>query len=251
MIRQQAIEAQLALRERPANDAPVMKQRWDRLLFLHWQADAEELARHLPPGLALDLFDGKAWIAVVPFYMRRVRPVGLPSLPWLSNFLELNVRTYVVDENGRPGVWFFSLDTDRWIARTIARSFFKLPYFWASMAAGESADAWTDYRVKRRGQSEIASYRYRGSGEARLAEEGSFEFFLLERYLLYAWDRRRQRLLRGRVWHEPYRFRDAEVSQWSAAPIAWDTLSLPVGEAHHQCFVDRVDVDAFAVEKVD
>ncbi len=121
------VAAQLALQQRPQNRRPVMKQRWDRLLFLHWQADGDELQKRLPPGLKIDLFKGKAYIGVVPFLMRKIRPVYSPWVPWLSNFLELNVRTYVVDENGTPGVWFFSLDTDRWIARTVARRFFQLP----------------------------------------------------------------------------------------------------------------------------
>ncbi len=256
----QKIAAQLALRDRPGDRRPVMKQRWDKLLFLHWQVDAAELSQRLPPGLSVDLHSDRAWLGVVPFLMRKIRPAGGPSLPWISNFLELNVRTYVVDENGTPGVWFFSLDTDRWLARTVARQFFKLPYFWAKMSAPIGADGWVDYRTLRReamsapidesAATATAEYRYRGAGEDRLAAQGSLEFFLLERYLLFAWDSDRERLLSGRVWHQPYRFRDAELSQWSAAPIAWDGLTMPSGEPEHQCFVERVEVDAYAVEQV-
>ena len=251
------VEAQAALQQRPPNRWPVLKQRWDRLLFLHWEADSEELQKQLPPGLFIDQFEGKAYIAVVPFLMRNIRPVGVPAVPWLSHFLELNVRTYVVDEQGIPGVWFFSLDTDRWIARTVARRFFRLPYFWAGMRAREERGDWLSYRTVRREKSELselnseaAQYRYRGVGEVSVAEPGSLEFFLLERYVLYAWHQRRRQLLSGRVWHEPYRFRAAEVTAFSAAPIAWDGLPLPTGDPVHQCYSERVEVDAFAVEAV-
>ena len=249
--------AQLALQQRPQGRRPVMKQRWDRLLFLHWEADAVELQKRLPPGLTIDCFEGKAYIAVVPFLMRNIRPVYLPSMPWLSNFLELNVRTYVVDEHGTPGVWFFSLDTDRRIARTLARRFFQLPYFSAEMRATAAEDGWLDYRTVRREASELAplsseaaEYRYRGVGDAQLAEPGSLEFFLLERYVLFAWHERGEQLLSGRVWHEPYRYQIAEVEQWSVAPIGWDGLTVPKGGAVHQCYSERVEVDAYAVEQV-
>lgn len=250
----QKIDAQLALCARPCDRRPVMKQRWDKLLFLHWQVDADELAQGLPPGLSVDLHQGRAWLGVVPFFMRKIRPAGCPSLAWISNFLELNVRTYVVDQNGAPGVWFFSLDTDRWLARTVARQFFKLPYFWAKMSASIEPGGWIDYRSLRREamhdhrDESAAEYRYRGIGEDRLAAPGSLEFFLLERYLLFAWDADRERLLSGRVWHEPYRFRKVELSRWSTAPVAWDGLTMPNGSPEHQCYVERVEVDAFAVE---
>lgn len=251
------LETQIALQRRPEGRRAVMKQRWDRLLFLHWEADADELQGRLPPGLTMDRFDGNAYLAVVPFLMRKIRPVGLPSVPWLSNFLELNVRTYVVDQQGTPGVWFFSLDTDRWIARTIARRFFQLPYFLANMQATRDGDEWLDYRTVRTEQSKMAppisaaaQYRYRGVGKADLAEPGTLDFFLLERYVLFAWHQRRKQLLSGRVWHEPYRYQRAEVERWSAAPIRWDGLTVPTNEPTHQCYCSRVEVDAFAVEKV-
>ena len=250
-----SVAAQLTLRDRPCDRRPVMQQRWDKLLFLHWPVDAGEIVQRLPPGLSVDVHQGQAWLGVVPFFMRRIRPAGGPSLPWLSNFLELNVRTYVIDANGTPGVWFFSLDTDRWLARTVARQFFKLPYFWAKMSATLNADDWIDYRTLRReamvGHFDAAEYHYRGVGEDRLAAPGSLEFFLLERYLLFARDADREHLLSGRVWHEPYRFRDTELSRWSAAPIAWDGMTIPAGAPQHQCYVERVEVDAFAVERVE
>lgn len=99
--------------------------------------------------------------------------------------------------------------------------------------------------------SDAAEFRYRGKGDAQVADPGSLEFFLLERYVLFAWHERRKQLLSGRVWHKPYSFREAEVERLSAAPIGWDELTMPQGDPVHQCYVDRVEVDAFAVEELE
>ena len=239
--------ARLAPRERPAG-SPVLYQSWQQLLFLHWSVDPEELSQHLPEGVHLDTYEGKAWLGIVPFFMRNVRPRFLPPVPGLSNFLELNVRTYAFDDDGVPGVWFFSLDANNRLACAIARARFHLPYRDARMSA--KSDEWLHYSTERHGESEAAYYRYRGKGTSRLAEPGSFEFFLLERYVLFAHDKKRGSLWRGRVHHEPYEYCDAEVEDFSVAPIAWDGLSVPAGPAEHACLSSGVDVSVFALEPV-
>ena len=94
------------MRSYPEGELPVMYQRWEKLLFLHWEMDPEVIQSTLPSGLYVDNYEGKAYVGIVPFYMRGIRPRGFPAIPYLSNFLECNVRTYVHDENGVPGVWF-------------------------------------------------------------------------------------------------------------------------------------------------
>src|SRR4029078_3618766 len=79
---------------RPAARA-VMKQRWSRLLFLHWPIPAEEVRPLLPRGLTLDTYAGQGWVGLVPFVVSGARPVYLPPVPGLSRFVEVNVRTYV------------------------------------------------------------------------------------------------------------------------------------------------------------
>ncbi len=101
MGRISTLAGRLALRELP-DAAPVGRQRWKDLLFLHWQVPVEAVQARLPEGLTLDVHEGAAWLGVVPFFMQRIRPVYLPPVPWLSWFLELNVRTYVHDREGRP-----------------------------------------------------------------------------------------------------------------------------------------------------
>ena len=111
----------------PMPDRPwVMTQTWHDLLFAHWPIDPHEMRPKVPPEFELDLFGGMAWIGIVPFYMTNVAPRGIPSLPWVSEFPELNVRTYVHRGGRDPGVWFFSLDATSLLAvaevgRTVGR----------------------------------------------------------------------------------------------------------------------------------
>ena len=116
--------------------------------------------------------------------MRSVRPRLLPAVPGISNFLELNVRTYVFDESGVPGVWFFSLDASSRLACMVARSRFHLPYREAIMTA--TRGEWTDYTARRQGEQSCAHFRYRGTGPESVAQPSTLEFFLLERYVLYS-----------------------------------------------------------------
>ena len=121
------MEERLLVRGRPKTK-PVLQMQWKELLFLHWSWDAREIQATLPTGLFADTFDGKAWLAIVPFFMRKVHPMVLPCLPWLSNFLELNVRTYVHDGAGVPGVWFYSLVCNQPLVVELARRWYHLNY---------------------------------------------------------------------------------------------------------------------------
>ena len=121
----------LAMRERPTG-TPLLRQQWSELLFLHWPVPAELVQPHLPPRLQIDIHDGMAWLAVVPFEMSKVRTRFTPPVPGADVFLELNVRTYV-HLDGVPGVWFFSLDATNALAVWVARTFFNLPYLRADM----------------------------------------------------------------------------------------------------------------------
>ena len=110
----------------------VMKQEWRRLTFLHWSYDPEVVQRLMPEGLTVETYDGKAWVALVPFEMM-AKPTRGPELPWASHFWETNVRTYVTGPDGRMGVWFLSLDASRFGAMAAARIAYSLPYFWSRM----------------------------------------------------------------------------------------------------------------------
>lgn len=113
-------------------ERPVMRQRWERLSFLHWSYDPVVVQSLLPEGLLVEPFDGGAWVGLVPFFMR-VATSGGHRMPWVPDFCETNVRTYVRDDPGRPGIWFLSLDAARLGAVITARATCRLPYFWSAM----------------------------------------------------------------------------------------------------------------------
>ncbi len=172
----------------------IMTQSWHDLLFAHWQVDPARLATLIPPPLQLDLFRGEAWIGVVPFRMEHVSPRGLPALPWLSAFPELNVRTYV-RVGDRPGVFFFSLDATNPIVVRVARRVFHLPYYRASIDVRAGSDHVARYHSRRTdARSPVSSAEflgaYRPMGPVFRAVEGTREYFLTERYCLYSIDRR-------------------------------------------------------------
>jgi len=189
----------------------VMAQSWHDLLFAHWPVDSALLRPLLPPQLQIDTFEGQAWLGVVPFRMTGVRLRGTPPLPWLSAFPELNVRTYVTC-GGKPGVWFFSLDAGNSLAVAIARAWFHLPYFRARMSCAKR-DGWIHYqseRMHRGAPSGLLAGRYHPVGEIFSARRETLEYFLTERYCLYAADRR-GRIIRGEIHHPPWPLQEAEA----------------------------------------
>lgn len=191
-------------------------QSWQRLTFMHWRVPVDEMQNLLPAPLTVDSFDGSAWIGLVPFSMERIRPWWSPAVPGVSWFLETNVRTYVRHPDGQTGVWFFSLEANSALAVWIARQFWNLPYYRAALTldrvVAESVEQ-TDYTGVRR-NSEGTRYRLSvrvPKGEVQKeAPTGTLEHFLVERYLLFARDRK-GRLFTGRVHHVPYRICTAEV----------------------------------------
>jgi len=235
------LESRLAVREQPFR-AHVMLQRWEKLAFLHWRWDAAEIQRTLPPGLFVDTFQGDAWLAIVPFYMRAIRPRFCPPVPGISDFLELNVRTYVHDERGRAGVWFYSLDCDQPLAVWAARKFFHLPYQHARMQAPFS-DGWIDYTCHRRGVASESRFCYRLERETHAAESGSLEFFLAERYLLFS---RTPRGLRcGQVYHTPYPLAEAKLEAWDVNPLLQAGFADPQRPPDHVIGSPGVDVRVY------
>ena len=203
------------LKHRTAPARPfVMHQRWEQLLFLHWHIDPAEIQKTLPAGLHVDTHEGRAWIAIVPFFMCGVRPRYAPAMPRLSNFLEANVRTYVHDDHGRSGVWFYSLDCNLPLAVWAARTFFGLPYQHACMSDHCEDDGTTRYITQRQGDSHSSQFLYRLDSVPRLAQPGSLDFFLAERYLLFSNTARG--LLVGQVNHVPYPLVEAHVLDWDA-----------------------------------
>jgi uncharacterized protein len=206
----------------------IMFQSWHDLLFAHWPIPADTMRGLLPPELVLDTFGGEAWVGLVPFRMIGVRPRGCPAVPGLSAFLEFNVRTYVKSSNPanpKPGVYFFSLDAANPLAVALARFTYKLPYFRANMSLSEKG-AMIDYKSLRthRGAPAAAfSGKYHPVGDVIVAEPGSIEHWLVERYSLYTVFKNQVYI--GEIHHRPWPLQPAfleikENTMASASRIA-------------------------------
>lgn len=192
-----------------------MAQRWHDLLFAHWPVAPDLLRSLVPAALDLDTFEGRAWVGVVPFRMSGVRPRFLPSVPWLSAFLELNVRTYVCAEDAgvpKPGVFFWSLDAANPIAVAIARQWYRLPYYRARMSLSYTGDEMRYHSQRTHRDAPAAEFhaRYRPAGPVFQAAKGSLEHWLTERYCLYA-QARDGRIYRGDIHHPPWPLQTAEA----------------------------------------
>jgi uncharacterized protein len=270
----------LAAREPPVNRRQWMHHTWRDLLFLHWRFDPDVIQRTLAPGLTVDTFDGSAWVGIVPFQMRNIRPVFCPPLPGVSNFLELNVRTYAYDALGRPGVWFYSLDANCWPAVIGARWSYRLPYHWARMSfRREESTGRIHYTSRRRavntflpppvlgggpgrgantswpasshqqpttGAAPATEFEYAPRGVATSSHDPeSLPFFLIERYFLFAF--RNGRLFAGHVHHRPYEVSEADVPRWDTHMLSLNELPIPDRAPEHVAYSAAVDVRVFGL----
>ena len=188
-----------------------MVQRWHDLLFAHWRCPVNALRPLIPARLEIDTYDGDAWIGVIPFYMSGVRMRGVPPVPTAHAFAEINVRTYVTLD-GRPGVWFFSLDCASTLAVIGARVGIRLPYFRAAMRMARQDDtiAYQSRRWSIAGPPAAFSAKYRGVGAAATALPGTLDHFLAERYSLYTSDGKR--VWRGDIVHPPWSLHRADAT---------------------------------------
>jgi uncharacterized protein YqjF (DUF2071 family) len=219
---------EVAHRPWPMPSSPwVMTQTWHDLLFAHWPVDQEQIRRKVPGALELDVRDGTAWVGIVPFRMTNVAPRAIPTLPWVSAFPELNVRTYVRVAD-KPGVYFFSLDAGSAIAVGVARTLLNLPYYSASMDVSVEDDG-VRYRSERSDTPDSSARfaaTYRPVGEPFRAESGSLEHFLTERYCLYTVDDA-GRPHRLDIHHRPWPLQQAAAMFERNTMAAANGISLP------------------------
>jgi hypothetical protein len=200
---------------------------WEELTFIHWQFDPSVVQRLLPPGLTVETFNDAAWVGLVPFFLR----VGLPrapSVPWLSRFAETNVRTYARGEDGTSGVWFFSLDAARLGAVVVARSTYRLPYFWSKMNI-ERTGSTISYHCVRRWP------RPRGTSAATIAicqryeadELTELDHFLTARWALFSAPR--SGLHQARASHDPWPLQRASIVDLDDTLVTAAGLPSPQG----------------------
>lgn len=243
------IRQTLTIRERDHRPWPLprrpwlMGQTWINLLFAHWRVPEESLRRYVPDQLALDRFDGETWLGVTPFEVAALRFGFAPPLPGLSRFRELNVRTYVrVD--GKPGIFFFSLDAASELAVSGARRFYKLPYFKAEMSIRRVGNeiAFTSARL---GQGVHFTARY--APAALEAAPGDLADFLIERYCLYTVDHA-SRVWRAEIHHPRWPLQSAEAELKFGGLLAEGLAVDPKAALLH--YSRRQDVLVWRLERV-
>ena len=237
-----------------------MRQKWRDLLFLHWAVSPQAIRPLVPPQLELDLFEGTAYIGLVPFTMTGVRPVGLPPVWGLSSFHETNLRTYVRLGDRDPGVWFFNLEAANSIAVRLARALFHLPYHRARMflererRGNQETHRPCDDRLRRRATvaRPVACLIHHSRDTRRTIpispQPGTLEHFLIERYILYAAGN--NRLFQGQVHHTPYPIQSAAASLFRREPPGYAGISNRPDSPPLTHFSKGVDVEVFPIHEV-
>jgi len=230
----------------PLPDGPwIMAQTWHDLLFAHWPAAPDRVRHLVPRELPLDTFHDAAWVAIAPFHMSGIRALGMPPIPGFSRFPELNVRTYV-KLDGKPGVYFFSLDVTNRAAVWAARTFYHLPYYLANMQVKVSGDK-VDYFSQRLSSAAELRIKYWPTSPVRRRERGSIEHWLTERYCLYTIAH--NKVFRAEIHHVQWPLQDAaaQIENHSMAFAAG--ISLPASKPLLH-FSKRLDVLVWPLRQV-
>lgn len=225
-------------------DQPLMYQTWRNLLFAHWSYDASLLQSLLPKGLHLDTFEGKAYIGVVPFFMQDVKPTFFHTMLPGFDFPELNVRTYVYNDKGIPGIWFLSLEASNWLAVQVAKSYFHLPYHHSQFdIATDPFSPRVDYTCQRKKQV-ATHFIYSPHTNLGSALPDTLDFFLVERYILFTMDSKGQ-LMMGRVHHVPYVLWDVHLESFDENALFWNQLPRTGRHPDRVVMSKEADVDIF------
>jgi hypothetical protein len=227
----------------------VLRQRWSDLAYFHWRYEPEVVQRLLPDGVRVDTFDGSAWVGLIPFETQGVQLGPTPPVPWLGSFIEINVRTYVVDALGRRSVWFFSLDVPRSAIVAVARTVFSLPYCWARAEHIVHGGAHR-YRMRRRwprAASVRAEIGFRVAEGLQADEVSDLDHFLCARWALVT--SRRDELLYGRVHHRRWELQTVDRVSIDQTVVQAAGLPAPIGEPHGR-YSPGVDVEIAWFEKI-
>lgn len=211
----------------------IFRQQWLDLTYLHWPYDPDIVARYLPEGVRPDVLngvegaDGAAWVGLIPFRMARVAILGTPPLPYLSSFLETNVRTYGIDAEGRRVVVFLSLDANRLLPVLTARITYRLPYLWSQMSVRGEGDE-REYRCRRRGLSSRSPQSRVRIRIGQRIEASALDDFLSARWGLAS--RWYGRTVHAPVAHEPWRLHAAELLEFDDELLTSHGLPAPEQE---------------------
>lgn len=187
-----------------------MRQKWHDVCFMHWQIPVEMIREHIPKHLMIDTYDGQAYVGIVSFHVTGLRLRWLPPIPLFSSFTQMNVRTYVTAQDGRPGVWFFRLIVPYRLAVIGAKLLYQLPFEHQSTSIDTTDNQFIRYTVT--SKQIAAEYRHlfhatcKPVGDPYDAPSQSFERWLTERYYMYSGEHDRTELT-----HHPWKLQRVEA----------------------------------------
>ena len=199
---------------------PMFYARWDRAVFIHYEADPASLQRNVP--FELDLRDGRSFVSIVAFTLQRMRPrIGGRLGEWLLKPIAthefLNVRTYV-RHRGEPGIYFLAEWLSNPVSVRLGPRSFGLPYHFGRIDYDHAHDsASLRGRVEAREGRLIYEGNVRGEKFETCDCESTTEF-VLERYTAFTCRANRDRFFR--VWHSPWRQAESEIEVRDATLIA-------------------------------
>ncbi|MFC5529737.1 YqjF family protein [Cohnella yongneupensis] len=223
-----------------------MKQTWNRLLFASWPIEPEAIKPFLPNKLRLDTYEGRAWVSIVPFDITGIRMRYLPPIPLTTAFAELNVRTYVTLDD-KPGIYLFSLDATNLLAVLGARTLYHLPYYWADIDVIQEEDRIRYISERRNAGGFVFRGTYKPVSPAFRAQQGTLDYWLAERYCLYA--TRKNDVYRCDILHEPWALHYAEARIYENTMVDGIGFKLPDEEPllHYS---ERQEVVMWGLEKL-
>lgn len=215
----------------------VWYQEWNEVVFLHWPVPIDWLKPRIPKSLKIDLFEGQSWISFVAFTMENVRPAYLPAFSPLSNFQELNIRTYVIADD-KPGVYFLSIEAGKKSACWLADALSGLPYQFANMSRKDQL--FQSHNVKT-GNSFKAQYQV-----GNQVKGDGLDQWLTERYCLY--QDFPNGTFRYEVHHQPWALHQVELKSWDIQYQGYHEIVTSLPQRYH--FSPGVPILAFSKEKI-
>jgi uncharacterized protein YqjF (DUF2071 family) len=224
----------------------IMHQEWRNLLFLSWKCEQDVIQQTLPPGLHVDTYKGSAYLTIVPFKIQNLNILNMPSVPIFSEFIEVNLRTYVYDKNGIPGIWFYSLDINSIIAANAGREYFSLPYHHADLMMSSGKEIEVRGNRSEEKASEMV-FKYLPQTKAIKAKTDALDFFLTERYALFSFNA--NQLYIQRIHHSPHPLTQCTLLQYKSHLFQLNSFTPPSTGPDHVCYSSGVDVNFFPVKK--
>ena len=186
----------------------VWYQEWNNAVFIHARVERAWLVNNVPAGLALDTFGGDAWVSIVPFRMQKIRPRFLPHFNAISDFYEINIRTYVVVDN-KPGVFFLSIEAGKRLSGYIAKTISGLPYRYQSFIFDDHhlAAPWLyfDYNILEKKD-----------------KKNAFDLWVTERYCLYY--NNGSGIYRYNIHHLPWPLQSISVNNFQTSHPVFKTM---------------------------